>query len=40
MRLRDCFPAYRSFGEAVLYGCLSLLTCQGCGALGQRSAVH
>src|SRR5947199_10743421 len=40
MRLRDRFPAFRSFGSAVLYGCLGLLSCQGCGALGQRSAVH
>jgi hypothetical protein len=40
MRLRDRFPAFRSFGYAVLGGCLGLLTCQGCGALGQRSAVH
>ena len=37
MRLRDRFPAFRSFGSAVLCGCLGLLTCQGCGAL---SAVH
>jgi len=40
MRLRDRFPAFRSFGSAVLCGCLGLLPCQGCGALGQRSAVH
>src|SRR3989442_16017976 len=40
MRLRDRFPAFRSFGCAVLCGCLGLLSCQGCGALGQRSAVH
>jgi hypothetical protein len=40
MRLRDRFPAFRSFGSAVLCGCLGLLSWQGCGALGQRSAVH
>src|SRR3989442_14073868 len=40
MRLRDRFPAFCSFSSAVLCGCLGLLSCQGCGALGQRSAVH
>ena len=40
MRLRYRFPALLRFAYVVLYGCLGLLTCQGCGALGQRSAVH
>jgi TRAP transporter T-component len=40
MRLRDRLPAFCSIGYAVLGGCLGLLTCQGCGALGQRTAVH
>ena len=40
MRLDYRFPALRHFENAVLCGCLCLLTCQGCGALGQRSAVH
>ena len=40
MRIRSHFVALRHCGYAVLCGCLGLLTCQGCGALGQRSAVH
>ena len=40
MRLRYRFPALSRFEYAVLCGCLSLLTCQGCGTLGQRSTVH
>jgi TRAP transporter T-component len=40
MRLRNRFPAFHSFGCAMLYGCMGLLICQGCGVLGQRSAVH
>ena len=40
MRLRYRFPALYRFAYAVLCGCLGLLTCQGCGALGQRSAVR
>ena len=40
MRLRYCFPALSRFEYVVLCGCVGFLTCQGCGALGQRSAVH
>src|SRR5215510_13150274 len=40
MRLRDRFPALYRFAYVVLCGCLGLLTGQGCGALGQRSAVR
>ena len=40
MRLRDRFPTLSHFEHVVLGGCVCLLTCQGCGALGQRSAVH
>ncbi len=40
MRLRDRFPALYRFAYVVLCGCLGLLTCQGCSALGQRSAVR
>src|SRR6266516_3213520 len=38
MRLR--YPVLYRFAYVILYGCLCLLTLQGCGALGQRSAVH
>ena len=40
MHLRSCFPALSRFEYVALCGCLCLLICQGCGALGQRSAVH
>src|SRR5215813_5998236 len=40
MHLDYLFPALSRFEYVVLCGCLSLLTCQGCGALGQRPAVH
>src|SRR5918911_484298 len=40
MHLRYRFPALSRFKYVALCGCLSLLTWQGCGALGQRSAVH
>ena len=40
MRLRYRFPALSRFEYVVLCGCVGFLTCQGCGALGQRSAVH
>src|SRR5215510_13525619 len=40
MHLRYHFPALSRFEYVVLCGCLGLLTCQGCGALGQRPAVH
>lgn len=40
MRLRYRFPALRHCAYAVLCSCLYLLTCQGCGVLGQRSAVR
>jgi len=40
MRLRHCFPVFRHCGYAVLCGCLWALSGQGCGALGQRSAVR
>src|SRR5215831_2119097 len=40
MRLRYRFPALSRFEYVVLCCCMGLLACQGCGALGQRSAVH
>src|SRR5205085_11276884 len=40
MHLRDRFLTLSHFEYVVLCGCLGLLICQGCGALGQRSAVH
>ena len=40
MHLRYRFPALSRFKYVALCGCLSLLTWQGCGAVGQRSAVH
>lgn len=40
MRMRRCFPVFRHCGYAVLCGCLWALSCQGCSALGRRSAVH
>lgn len=40
MLLRYRFPALSRFEYMALCGCLCLLICQGCGALGQRSAVH
>src|SRR5215813_79722 len=40
MHLRYYFPALSRFAYVVLCGCLGLLTCQGCAALGQRPAVH
>jgi TRAP transporter T-component len=40
MRLRYRFPALSRFAYVVLCGCVGFLTCQGCGALGQRSAVR
>src|SRR5919202_3498343 len=40
MRLRYRFPAPHRFEYVALCGYLGLLTCQGCGAVGQRSAVH
>src|SRR5919197_3870780 len=40
MHLRYRFPALYRFEYVVLCGCVGLLTCQGCGAMGQRSAVH
>ena len=40
MHLRSCFPAFDPFKYVILCGCLGLLTCQGCGAVGQRSAVR
>ena len=40
MHLRYYFPALSRFAYVVLCGYLGLLTCQGCGALGQRPAVH
>ena len=35
-----CCPVLSCGAQVVLYGCLCLLPCQGCGALGQRSAVQ
>ena len=40
MYLRYYFPALSRFAYVVLCACLGLLTCQGCGALVQRPAVH
>src|SRR4029450_12212700 len=40
MHLRSCFPALSRFEYVALCGCLCLLICQGCGALGQRPAVY
>jgi len=40
MRLRYRFSALSRFEFVVLCGCVGFLTCQGCGSLGQRSAVH
>ena len=40
MRLRSRCPGFYRFAYVVLCGCLCVLTCQGCGALGQRSAVR
>src|SRR5215467_13064402 len=40
MHLRYYFSVFFRFAYVVLCACLGLLTCQGCGALGQRPAVH
>ena len=40
MHLHYSFPALSRFAYVVLCGCLGLVTCQGCAALGQRPAVH
>src|SRR5215467_13006138 len=40
MHLRYYFSVFFRFAYVVLCACLGLLTCQGCGALVQRPAVH